>query len=112
MEGVRAELGEWGELQQQKGKLEESIYLTRVLLGIVRSTEPLKEVSLPLIVQLFDRLHLWSEMNLKGVYVHPSEKNQKREYSLYTWQSYQLPVLLEFVNEGLKQILVQQCCQA
>lgn len=112
MEEVRVELGGWGELQQQRGKLEESIYLTRVLLGIVRSTEYLKEVSLPLIVQLFDRLHLWSEMNLKGVYVHPSENIHKEECNLYTWQSYKLPVLLEFVSEGLKQVLVQQCGQA
>jgi len=52
MGGVRAELGEWGELQQQKGKLEESIYLARVLLGILKSMEYLREVPLPLIVQL------------------------------------------------------------
>jgi hypothetical protein len=74
--------------------------------------EYLREVPLPLIVQLFDRLHLWSEMNLKGVYVRPSEKIRRKEYSLYTWQSYKFPVLLEFVKEGLKQILVQQCGQA
>jgi len=74
--------------------------------------EYLKEVPLSLMVQLFDRLHLWGEMNLKGVDVHPSEKIHKKEYSLYTWQIYKLPVLLEFVNEGLKQVLVQQCCQA
>lgn len=112
MEEVRVELGEWGELQQQRGKLEESIYLACVLLGILKSTEPLKEVSLPLIVQLFDRLHLWGEMNLKGVDVHPSENIHRKEYSLYTWQSYKLPVLLEFVSEGLKRTLVQQCGQA
>jgi len=112
MEEVRVELGESGELQQQRGKLEESIYLTCVLLGILKSMEYLKEVPLPLIVQLFDWLHLWSEMNLKGVYVHPSENIHKGEYKLYTWQIYKLPVLLEFVNEGLKQILVQQYGQA
>jgi len=74
--------------------------------------EPLKEVRLPLIAQLFDKLHLWSEMNLKGVHVHPSENIHKKEYTLHTRQIYKLPVLFEFVNESLKQTLVQQHGQA
>jgi len=108
MEGVREELGEWGELQQQKGKLEETLDYCLVLLGILKSTEFLKKVPLSLVVQLFDRLHLWSEMNLKDISIRPSENIHNKENKLQTWHSYKLPVLIEFVYEDLKQIMIQQ----
>jgi len=112
IEGVRAELGEWGQLQEQKGRLRETIGPGVFLLGILRSTEFLKEVPLPLVVHLFKRLHIWSEMNLSDVSIRPSENIQRKQFNLAGWQLYSLPVLIEFVSEGLETLLIERSKQA
>jgi len=108
MEGVRAGLGEWGELQEQKGRLKGIIHPALVLLGILESPEYLRQLPLTVVSQLFDRLHLYSEMNLKDVTIKPSQNISKREPNLNSYLSYRLPVLLEFVCEGLREIMTQQ----
>jgi len=108
MEGIKAELGEWGDLQQKRGKLEEIIGPSLVFLGILKSPEYLKKVPLPLVVQLMERLQFWSEINLQDASIHPSENIHKKDYNLQTWHPYRLPVLIELVYEGLREILIQQ----
>lgn len=82
------------------------------MLGILRSTEFLKEVPLPLVVHLFKRLHIWSEMNLSDVSIMPSENIQRKQFNLAGWQLYSLPVLIEFVSEGLETLLIERSKQA
>jgi len=108
MEGVKAELGEIGKLQEQKGRLKEILHPALVLLGILKSPEYLRQLPLIDVFQLFDRLHLWSKMNLKDVSIRPSQDIWRKEVNLNYFQSYRLSVLIEFVCEGLREIMVQQ----
>lgn len=108
MEGVRTELGQWGQLQQQMGKLEEILGFGLVLLGILKSTEFLGKVPLSMVVQLFDRLHRWCEIHLPDVSVRPSQNIWKKECSLFPVQSYKISALIELVYEGLRDILIKQ----
>jgi hypothetical protein len=108
MEGVTAELGEWGKLKEQKGRLRETLYPGLVFMGILKSPEYLKEFPLTDVYQLFDRLHLYSEMNLKDVTIKPSQNISKSEPNFNSYLSYRLPVLIEFICEGLREIMIQQ----
>jgi len=108
MEGVGAGLGEWGELQEQKGRLKEVIHPALVLLGILNSPEYLRQLPLTNVFQLFDRLHLYSEIKLKDVFIRPSRDIWMKDVNLNPLNSYRLPVLIEFVCEGLREIMIQQ----
>lgn len=107
MERVARDLGEWGEVQQQKGKHEEILNLGYILHGVLNSPEYLMQVPLHFIVRLYDKLYLWSEINLQKVRISPSQNISSKDYRLSAWQSYEITVLIELVNEGLKKILVE-----
>jgi len=108
MEDVRTELGKWGNLREEEGKLKEIIHPALVLLGILKSPEYLRKLPLTFVYQLFDRLHSWSEMNLKDVSIQPSHDIWKKEVNLNFIQTYRLPVLIEFVCEGLHACMMRQ----
>lgn len=108
MAGVTAELGEWGELQQLKGKLRETIDPGLALLGILGSPEVLKKVPLSLVVQLLERLYLWSEMYMQDVSIHPSANVSNKDYRFPILHEYRVSVLIELLYEGLKHIMMQQ----
>ena len=112
MKGVTAELEEWGELQQRKGELEKLLRPGIILLGILESPEVLKEVRLPLIVKLLERLHQWSERNLQNATIRPSENVRRKEFNLLPSYSYRVTALIESVYEGLRQIMIQQSLEA
>jgi len=77
-------------------------------MGILKSPEYLKEFPLTDVYQLFDRLHLYSEMNLKDVSIQPSQDIWKKDANLNSYLSYRLPVLIEFICEGLREKMIQQ----
>ncbi len=108
MGGVRGELGEYGELQQQTGRLKEIVELAFVFLGILQEPDYLKKVPLGLIVQIFERLHLWSRMILPNAKIRPSQNIQNKNFNLQTWHSYEISVLIEFICEGLREIVLRQ----
>jgi len=108
LDGLKTELGEWGELKEQEGQLREILRPAQVLLGILKSPEYLRQLPLTFVFQLFDRLRLYLEMNLKDVTIKPSQDIWKKDANLNFILSYRLPVLLEFVCEGLREIMTQQ----
>jgi len=108
MEAVKTGLGDYGDLQQQKAKMEEFLLPSRAFLGLLQSTEYLSKIPLPLTIRLLERLHLWTEIHLKDFRIKPSENIQKKEYNLKTWDSYNIQVLIEFLIESLTERMIQQ----
>jgi len=108
MEEVRTGLAELSDLQEKKGRLKEILHPAQVLLGILKSPEYLRQLPPAVVFQVLDRLHLWCEMNLKDVTIKPSRDIWRKDPNLNFIQSYRLPVLIEFVTEGLREIITQQ----
>ena len=109
---LKAELGKWGELQQEKARLEQFLIPARVLLGIIESPDYLNSIPAPMVVQLFERLQAWCEANLKHFLIQPSANISARAFNLPSFQSYDLAVLTEFVCEGLRLYMIQKNKQA
>jgi len=105
---IRADLAELSKLQQQRGELKKSIEGGIAFLGILESPEVLTKVSLPLVVQLFERLRLWCEMNVHDVMIRPSREVQNKDYRFSIYNVYKVSVLVELVYEGLKQLMIKQ----
>jgi len=108
MEKVRAELGEWGELKEKEGRLKETLFPGAVLLGILKDPEYLNQIPTPLMLRFFESLQLWAQQNLKDVTVQPSQRISKKDYSLSSFASYRISVLIDFICEELREIVIQR----
>ena len=109
---LRAELGRWGELQQEKARLEQLLIPARILLGIIERPDYLNSIPTSMVVQLFERLQAWCEANLKNFMVQPSANISARAFNLPSFQSYDLAVLTALVCEGLRRYVIQKSQQA
>jgi len=89
-EQVKDGLGEWSNLQQKMGRLRDSIFLGEVMLGIMKSTQYLKEIPPSIIADLLDRLLLWSELNYPELTIKPSQTINRKEFNLNPFLSYKL----------------------
>jgi chromosome segregation ATPase len=105
---LKVELGKWGELQQENARLEQFLIPARVLFGIIESPDYLNSIPVPMVVQLFERLHAWCEANLKNFLIQPSQNISTRAFYLPSFQSYDLALLTEFICEGLKLYMNQK----
>jgi hypothetical protein len=108
MEKVRAELGEWGELKEKEGRLKETLFPGAVLLGILKEPEYLNQIPTPLMLRFFESLQLWAQQNLKDVTVQPSQRISKKDFNLSSFASYRISVLIDFVCEELREIVIQR----
>lgn len=108
IEDLKAELGKWGELRQENARLEQFLIPARVLFGIIESPDYLNSIPVPMVVQLFERLHAWCEANLKNFLIQPSQNISTRAFYLPSFQSYDLALLTEFICEGLKLYMNQK----
>jgi predicted nucleic acid-binding Zn-ribbon protein len=109
---LKAELGVWGILQQERGRLEQFLLPARVLFGIIECPDYLNSVPTPMVVQLFERLQAWCELNLRHFLVQPSTNISTRAFNLPSFQSYDLAVLTALVCEGLRLYMIQKSKQA
>lgn len=108
MEKVRAELGEWGELKEKEGRLKETLFPGAVLLGILKEPEYLNQIPTPLMLRLFESLQLWANQNLKDVTVQPSQRISKKDFNLHSFVPYKISVLIDFICEELREIVIQR----
>ena len=108
IQGLKRELEK---LEQEKARLEQFLIPGRVLFGILESPDYLNSLSLPLVVQVFQRLQYWCESHVKDFTVQPSASICAQDCSLYPLFRYRLVVLVAFVSEGLRAFMAQQSKQ-
>ena len=109
---LRAELGRWGGLQQEKARLEQLLIPARILLGIIERPDYLNSIPTSMVVQLFERLQAWCEVNLRNFLIQPSANISARAFNLPSFQSYDVAVLTALVCEGLRRYVIQKSRQA
>lgn len=107
-ENLGKNIGEWSELKDQTARVKEFIIPAQGLLAILCSLEYLKQVSLPLVARLFDRLCIWFEIHLKDAVACPSENIHGKDYGLQSYHPYRLSVLIEFLSECLRQMAIEE----
>lgn len=107
-ESVKEGLGEWSNVQQKIGKLKDSIFLGEAMLGIMTSTQYLKEIPPSIIASLLDRLLRWSELNYPELTIKPSQNIHRKEFKLNPFSSYKLTALIAFSAEGLRETILQE----
>jgi len=105
------ELQETMMLREQKVRLQELVGPALALLGILDSMKYLKAVPLPLVVRLFDRLRIWIELNMPHASARPSQRIYKKDANLYPLVTYGIAALIEFIGEGLNDIMMEQVRQ-
>jgi len=108
MEEFRADLGQWGDLQQQIGKLQDLLLPGQVLLGMLQSTNYLEKIPLDLVVQLLERLALWGEINLPDAYTPLSQKIRNKLYDIQILQRCKATVMIEMAYESFREIMIQK----
>jgi chromosome segregation ATPase len=106
-EDLKKNIGEWSELRDKTARVREFIIPGQGLFAILCSLDYLKKVDLPLVARLFDRLCIWFEIYLKDATARPSENIHRKDNGLESYHAYRLSVLVEFLSECLRQILLQ-----
>lgn len=105
IQGLKKELEK---LEQEKARLEQFLIPGRVLFWILESPDYLNSLSLPLVVQVFQRLQYWCETHVKDFTVQASASICAQDCSLSLLLPYRLVVLVAFVSEGLRAFMAQQ----
>jgi len=108
MKEFRADLGQWSDLQQQIGKLQDLLLPGQVLVGMLQSTDYLEKIPIDLVVQLLERLYLWSEINLPDAYIHPSQKIRNKLFHIQILPRCKPTVMIEIAYEGFREIMIQK----
>jgi len=92
------------QLKEEAGKLENITTLATVMLGILTDIQTLRNLPIDNLVNLVERINLWTRLNHPNTVTKPSENVRRMESGFSSLSEYRLSALTQWISEEFKNI--------